>query len=60
MNGTKGWGEDGIVVELINIVTTTYEPATTKVDVDGQEQLPRYYVKELVSLGIFKRYMNKR
>jgi len=35
MNDTKGWGEDGVVVELINIITTIYELARTKVDVDG-------------------------
>ncbi len=37
MNDTKGCGEDGITVELINIITTTNELATTKADVDGQE-----------------------
>jgi hypothetical protein len=35
MNDTKGWGEDGVVVELVNIITTINELARTKGDVDG-------------------------
>ncbi len=51
MNNIEGWGENGIVTKLINITTTTYELATTKVNVHGQEQLLRYYVEKLASLG---------
>jgi len=35
MNDTKGWGEDGVVVKLINIITTIDELAKTKANVDG-------------------------
>jgi hypothetical protein len=34
MNDIKGWGEDGVDVELINIVTIIDEPTTTKANVD--------------------------
>jgi len=51
MNDIKGWGEDGIITKLINIATITNELATTKANVDGQEELLKYYVEELTSLG---------
>jgi len=51
INDMEGWGEDGITTKLINITTTTYEFATTKVNVDGQEHLLRYYVEEPTNLG---------
>jgi len=51
MNDIKRWGEDGVATKLINIATITDELATTKVNVDGQEQLLRYYVEEPTSLG---------
>ncbi len=51
MNGIKSWGENGIATKLINITTTTDELATTRANVDGQEQLLRYYVEEPTSLG---------
>ncbi len=51
MNDIKGWGENGVATKLINIATTTDELATTKANVGGQEQLLRYYVEELASLG---------
>jgi hypothetical protein len=35
MNDIKGWGEDGVVVKLINIITTIDELVRTKADVDG-------------------------
>ncbi len=54
MNDIKGQGENGVAIELINIVTTIDEPTTTKVNVDGQEQLPRYYVEEPASLSILR------
>ncbi len=54
MNDTKGWGEDGVVVKLINIITTIDELAKTKANVDGQEQLPRYYVEKPTSLRILR------
>ncbi len=34
--------------------TITNEPAITRVNVDGQEQLPKYYVEELVSPGVLE------
>ncbi len=52
INDTKGQGEDGIVIELINIAIATDDIATTRIDVDGQEELPRYYVEEPTSPGI--------
>jgi hypothetical protein len=54
MNDIEGWGEDGIGAKLINIATTIDEPTIAKVDVDGQEQLLRYYVEEPTSLGIIE------
>ncbi len=54
MNDIKGQGEDGVTIKLINIVTTIDEPTTTKADVDGQEQLPRYYVEEPASPSILR------
>lgn len=45
MNDIEGWGEDGVAA---------YELVTTKANVDGQEQLPRYYVEELASPNIIK------
>ncbi len=54
MNDTKGWGEDGVVVKLINIITTIDELAKTKANVDGQEQLLRYYVEKPTSLRILR------
>ncbi len=51
INDVKGWGEDGVATKLINIATITDEVATTRVDVDGQEQQLRYYVEEPTSLG---------
>ncbi len=51
MNDIKRWGENGIATKLINIATTTNELATTKVNVDGQEHLLKYYVEEPTSLG---------
>jgi hypothetical protein len=53
-NDTEGWGEDGIVTYVINIATTTNDIATIRIDVDGQEQLPKYYVEEPTSLGIIE------
>jgi hypothetical protein len=41
MNDIKGWGEDGVATKLINITTTTDELATTRANVDEQEQLLR-------------------
>ncbi len=32
---TEGWGENGIVAKLINIATTTNDPTTTRINVDG-------------------------
>jgi hypothetical protein len=32
---TEGWGENGVVAKLINIATTTNDPTTTIIDVDG-------------------------
>jgi len=55
INDTKDWGEDGIVVELINITTTIDDIATTRTNVDGHEKLPRYYVEEPTSLGIIEK-----
>jgi len=55
INDTKGWGEDGIVVELISITTTIDDIATTRTNVDGQEKLPRYYVEEPTSPGIIEK-----
>jgi len=54
INDIKGRGEDVIVVELINIAATTYDIATTRTNVDGQEKLIRYYVEEPTSLGIIE------
>jgi hypothetical protein len=54
INDTKGWGEDGTSTKLINITTTINDTATTKIDVDGQEQLPRYYMEEPISLSIIE------
>jgi len=34
MNDIKGLGEDGTIIKLINITTTIDELATTKADVD--------------------------
>jgi hypothetical protein len=51
INDIKGWGEDGVATKLIDIATTTDELATIRVDVDGQEQLLKYYVEEPTSLG---------
>jgi hypothetical protein len=39
MNVTEGWDENGTIIKLINIATTTNELATIRVDVDGHEQL---------------------
>ncbi len=47
-------GEDGATVESINITTIINEHVTTKVDVDGQKQLPISHVEELASLGIIE------
>lgn len=35
INDIKGQSENGVAIELINIVTTINEPTTTKVNVDG-------------------------
>jgi hypothetical protein len=35
MNDIEGWGEDGTIIKLIDITTTTYEFVTIRVDVDG-------------------------
>jgi hypothetical protein len=51
MNDTKGWGENGTITKLINIATTIDEPTTTRANVNGEEQLPKYYVEEPTSLG---------
>jgi hypothetical protein len=34
MNDTKGWGEDGTFIKLINIATSIEEHVTTRVDVN--------------------------
>jgi len=47
-------GENGTTTELINIATIINEHVTTKVDVDGQKQLPISYVEKLASLGIIE------
>ncbi len=52
INDTEGRGQNGVTTCVISIATTTNDIATTKIDVDGQEQLPKYYVEELISLGI--------
>ncbi len=41
MNDTKGRGENGTTIKLINIATTINELATTRADVHGHEQLPK-------------------
>jgi hypothetical protein len=50
MNDTKGWGKNGAITKLINIATIIDEPTITRANVDGHEQLPRYYVEEPISL----------
>jgi hypothetical protein len=35
MNVIESWGENGTIVELINIATNIDEPVTTKAYVDG-------------------------
>jgi len=52
INDIKAWGEDATTTELINIATTTNDIVT--IDVDGQEELPRYYVEEPTSPGIIE------
>ncbi len=54
INDIEGWGEDGIIAKLINIAIFTYDITTIRIDVDGQEKLPRYYVEEPTSLNIIK------
>jgi len=54
INDIEGWGEDGIVAKLINIAIPTYDTTTIRIDVDGHEKLPRYYVEELTSPNIIK------
>ncbi len=51
---TEGWGENGVVAKLINIATTTNDPTTTRIDVDGQEELPSYYVEKPINFGIIE------
>jgi hypothetical protein len=41
MNDTKGRGENGTTIKLINIATTINELATTRADVHGHERLPK-------------------
>jgi hypothetical protein len=54
INDTKAWGEDGTSTKLINIATTTNGIPTIKTNVDGQEELPRYYVEEPTSPSIIE------
>jgi hypothetical protein len=54
INDIEGWVKDGIITYVIKIATTTDDTTTTRIDVDGQEQLPKYYVEELTNLGIIK------
>jgi hypothetical protein len=54
INDIEGRGEDGIVAKLINIAIPTYDTTTIRIDVDGQEKLPRYYVEEPTSPNIIK------
>ncbi len=38
INDTECQGENGVVIELINIATTIDDTVTTRFDVDGQEK----------------------
>jgi hypothetical protein len=54
INDTEGWAKNGITADVIKIATITDDIATTKNDVDGQEQLLKYYMEEPTGLGIIK------
>ncbi len=54
INDITAWGQDGATTQVINIATTIDDIATTRINVDGQEKIPRYYVEELTSPGIIE------